>query len=29
MSKISDVLAERFSQDPIETYFRKQHHPGA
>ena len=25
---VSDVLAERFSQDPLETYFWKQH-PGA
>ena len=25
MYKVSDVLAERFSQDPLETYFWKQH----
>ena len=29
MHKVSDVLAERFSQDPLETYFCKQHPPGA
>ena len=29
MNKVSDVLAERFSQDPLETYFCKQHPPGA
>ena len=29
MHNISDVLAERFSQDPLETYFCKQHLPGA
>ena len=29
MNKVSDVLAERFSQDPLETYFWKQHHPEA
>ena len=28
MSKVSDVLAERFSQDPLENYFCKQHPPG-
>ena len=27
MNKVSYVLAERFSQDPFETYFCKQHHP--
>ena len=26
---VSDVLAERFSQDPLETYFCKQHPSGA
>ena len=25
MNKVSDVLAERFSQDPLETYICKQH----
>ena len=25
MHKVSYVLAERFSQDPLETYFCKQH----
>ena len=29
MHKISYVLAERFSQDPLETYFCKQHPRGA
>ena len=31
MHKVSHVLAERFSQDPLETYFWfcKQHPPGA
>ena len=29
MHKVSHVLAERFSQDPLETYFCKQHPPGA
>ena len=29
MNKVSDVLAERFSQDPLETYFCKQHPAGA
>ena len=29
MHKVSYVLAERFSQDPLETYFCKQHSPGA
>ena len=29
MNKVSDVLAERFSQDPLETYFYKQHPPVA
>ena len=29
MHKVSYVLAERFSQDPLETYFWKQHPPGA
>ena len=29
MNKVSDVFAERFSQDQLETYFRKQHPPGA
>ena len=29
MNKVSDVLSERFSQDPLETYFCKQHPPGA
>ena len=29
MNKVSDVLAERFSQNPLETYFCKQHFPGA
>ena len=28
MNKVSDVLAERFSQDPLEIYFCK-HPPGA
>ena len=28
MNKVSDVLAERFSQDPLEIYFSK-HPPGA
>ena len=27
MNKVSDVLAERFSQDALETYFCKQHPP--
>ena len=27
MNKVSDVLAERFSHDPLETYFCKQHPP--
>ena len=29
MNKVPDVLAERFSEDPLETYFYKQHPPGA
>ena len=29
MNKVSDVLAARFSQDPLETYFCKQQPPGA
>ena len=29
MNKVSDVLAERFSQDQLESYFCKQHPPGA
>ena len=29
MNKVSDVLSERFSQDPLEAYFWKQHPPGA
>ena len=29
MNKVSYVLAERFSQDPLETYFCRQHPPGA
>ena len=29
MNKVSDVFAERFGQDPLETCFRKQHPPGA
>ena len=29
MHKVSNVLAERFSKDSIETYFRKQHPPEA
>ena len=29
MHNVSYVLAERFSQDPLETYFYKQYHPGA
>ena len=29
MNKVADVLAERFSQNPLETYFWKQHLPGA
>ena len=29
MHKVSHVLAERLSQDPLETYFCKQHPPGA
>ena len=29
MNKVSDVLAERFSRDPLETYLCKQHPPGA
>ena len=28
MNNVSDVMAERFSQDPLETYFCKQHPPG-
>ena len=28
MNKVSDVMVERFSQDPLETYFYKQHPPG-
>ena len=28
-NKFLDVLAERFSQDPLESYFCKQHPPGA
>ena len=29
MNKGSDVLAKIFSQVPLETYFCKQHSPGA
>ena len=29
MNKVSDVLPEKFNQDPLETYFCKQHPPGA
>ena len=29
MNKVSDVLPERFSQDPLETYFCKRHPFGA
>ena len=29
MNKVSDMLAERFSQDPLENYFCKQHPLGA
>ena len=29
MNKVLDVLAERFSQDPLESYFCKQHPPEA
>ena len=29
MNKVSDVLAQRFRQDPLETYFYKQHPPGS
>ena len=29
MNKVSDVFAERFSQDPSETYFCRPHPPGA
>ena len=29
MNKVSDVLAGRFIQDPLETYFCKKHPPGA
>ena len=29
VNKFLDVLAERFSQDPLESYFCKQHPPGA
>ena len=29
VNKVSDVFDERFSQDPLETYFCKQHAPGA
>ena len=29
MNKVSDVLAPRFSQDPLETCFYKQHPPGS
>ena len=29
MHRISYVLGERFSQDPFETYFHKQHLSGA
>ena len=29
MNNVSDVMAQRFSQDPLETYFCKQHPPGA
>ena len=28
MNKVSDVLTERFSQDPLESYFCKKHPPG-
>ena len=29
MNKVLDELAERFNQDPFETYFFKQYPPGA
>ena len=29
MNKALDDLTERFSQDPLETYFFKEHPPGA
>ena len=29
MNKALDELTERFSQDPLETYFFKEHSPGA
>ena len=29
MNKVSDVFVERFTQDTLETYFCKQHPPGA
>ena len=29
VNKFLDVLAERFSQDPLESYFCKEHPPGA
>ena len=29
MHKVSYMYAERFSQDPLKTYFYKQHLPGA
>ena len=29
MHKVSYVLAERFSQDPLEIYFSKHYPPGA
>ena len=28
MNKVSDVLAQRFSQDLLEAYYCKQHPPG-
>ena len=29
MNKVSDMLAERFGQNPLESYFCEQHPPGA
>ena len=29
MHKVSNELAERFSKDPLETFFRKHYPPGA
>ena len=29
MNKALDELTERFSQDPLENYFFKEHPPGA